>query len=157
MNVRKVAQSMIRKTGYLLTVDDLVQEGELAILLAKRAGRIPEDPLHAEKYLYTRVRGAMMDAARQMHGHFDGSYSMMTGDLADHDAPSNTPSAERTLQARNAVQHLLRKSPRKHAQCFAIIAQGTADNDAGAAVGLSYIRVSQIKKAARQTLRGHWP
>jgi RNA polymerase sigma factor (sigma-70 family) len=156
MNVRQVAYAMRQKCGGFLDVDDLTQEGEIAVLEATRRGAVPEDARHREAYLQARVRGAMIDAARRAHGHFDKSYQLMQP-IGDFDTAGNAIDPERNLRACRAVKHLLDKSPRRHAQALKVLYNGGSTADAATALDVSSSRISHICVEARNTLRSHWP
>jgi RNA polymerase sigma factor (sigma-70 family) len=161
LDLRRLAKKVGARAGYLLDADDLTQEAEIALLLAARSGRIPSDPKHAEKYRYTRARGAMIDAARQMHGHFENSYQFMSASVDDEagfrgheDAHTQTP--DRRMQIRAAVAHLYKVSKPKQRQYFAMMLSGTTEGEAAAVLGVSHARVWQYRQAARIQLERHW-
>ncbi len=64
--MRRCAARVLRECPHhALTVDDLLQEGRLAVLVAQRAGRIPAGDSHRTGYLVLRASGAMRDARRR--------------------------------------------------------------------------------------------
>lgn len=63
----KQAAEYINKENFnsSLTKEDLFQEGCLAILIAIKENRVPEDEPHRSSYIFVRAAGAMRDARRK--------------------------------------------------------------------------------------------
>lgn len=134
-----------------LTRDDMLQEGRLAIWLAAREGRIPDDPEHRRRYVQRRALGAMRDANRR-----DWRQQPIEAcELGDNHAP-DTAGPEARLQMRELIGLLMRRASPRVCRCIELLAEGCDDAEVAAAMGVSPTRVSQLRKQARSLVKAFW-
>lgn len=133
------------RPGLGLTRDDLLQEGRLALWLARSAGRVPSgDDLHARRYLAQRAYGAMADASRTARGQWPAEVDELA---TEHEGLGAGPDAQ--AQVRQAIERLVRKGSPKVRECISLLAGGSSRREAARAMGVSASRVSQILNEAR--------
>jgi DNA-binding CsgD family transcriptional regulator len=125
----------------------------MAILIALREGRVPEDPLHREKYIARRCLGAMIDAQRAAWRQ----QPPYVGELSDINAVSSASieQPDRLLQMRQAVARLFGHDPRV-ADCMNRLAGGDDCQTVAAQMGVSPSRVSQFRTRARAIVSACW-
>lgn len=143
-----------RRTDPGIARDDLLQEGRLALWLADRDGRIPDDPQHARNYVIRRALGAMRDAdraARRQYPHESTD---------DDDEPRHEPVApgtpERAHQLRQVVARIARRGSEQLQQCVELLADGLTVAEVGAVLRVTETRVSQIRAEARRIAAPCW-
>jgi hypothetical protein len=126
---------------------DLRQEGRLAVLAARRAGRVPDDPEHAQRYLARRTQGAMLDYARATRRQIPANAVEWTPE-AD---PRRQPAApEARLAARDVTRLLRRRGSQRMLECVELLARGLAPSEVALALSVSASRVSQLRDMARR-------
>jgi len=134
------------------TRDDLLQEGRLAVWLARRDGRVPDEPEHARRYLTRRTQGAMLDYGRAVRRQLPANALELTPET---DLRAHTPEPEARLRLRDAVARLAARGSAPLWACIDLLASGTEPADVAAHLGVSESRVSQLRKRAREIV-GQW-
>ncbi len=129
--------------GY--TRDDLLQEGRLAVLVARRLGRVPDDTEHARRYLARRAQGAMLDSVRAARRQMPQQADELTT-IAPLPAANIDPSAR--LRMRGAVELLYRRCTPRVIECVELLATGLRQCDVAREMGVSESRVVQMRKHA---------
>lgn len=132
--------------------DDLRQEGRLAALEARAAGRVPADPQHALRYLLRRTQGAMLDYGRAVRRQLPANALELTPET---DLRAHTPEPEARLRLRDAVARLAARGSAPLWACIDMLASGAEPADVAAHLGVSESRVSQLRKRAREIV-GQW-
>lgn len=126
--------------------DDLRQEGRLAALEARAAGRVPADPEHALRYLLRRTQGAMLDYGRAARRQVPAGAAELTPDIEPH---AQGPASDARLRVRDALRLLARRGSARMAECIELLARGHAPREVAAALGVTETAVSQWRKRAR--------
>lgn len=126
--------------------DDLRQEGRLAALEARAAGRVPADPEHALRYLLRRTQGAMLDYGRAARRQVPAGAAELASVL---DATAPAPPHDSGLRVRDALRLLARRGSARMAECIELLARGHAPREVAAALGVTETAVSQWRKRAR--------
>lgn len=129
--------------GY--TRDDLLQEGRLAAWTARSAGRVPDEPEHARRYLARRASGAMLDSIRAARRQVPQQADELTT-IAPLPAANIDPSAR--LRMRDAVELLYRRCTPRVIECVELLATGLRQCDVAREMGVSESRVVQMRKHA---------
>lgn len=134
-----------------LTHDDMLQEGRLAIWLASREGRIPDEPEHRRRYVRRRALGAMRDANRSAWRQ----QPMHVDELTDADA-AHTAGPDAIAQMRELIGLLTRRATPAVARCIELLATGLDDAQVAGEMRISRSRVSQLRKDARRLVAALW-
>lgn len=129
-----------------LTRDDLLQIGHIAAWLARRDGRVPEDQLHARRYLVKRVLGAMIDANREAWRQ----WPMTIDEFGDEHETAAPNQPEVMLQLRQAVARINRLGSSRMTRSMALLADGCTCAEAAGIMGVDPSRVSQLRREARR-------
>ena len=144
--VKRCARRIWKGLSPGLTRDDLLQVGRIAVWLARRDGRVPEDALHARRYIATRALGAMLDANREDWRQ----WPMMVDELVrdDDDGVPNRPEA--MLQLRQAVARIASLGSPGLTRCVALLAEGCTCVEAASIMGVDPSRISQLRREAKR-------
>lgn len=129
--------------------DDLLQEGRLAILLARSAGRVPNDPEHARRYLARRAQGAMLDAGRAVRRQIPDNAAEYEPQL-DSRCASDAPDAP--LIARDVIRRLRGRGSSRMCEAIEMLARDITPSEVALALSVSVSRISQLRAMARRTL-----
>jgi len=132
---------------------DVLQEGRIALWLARKSGRVPEDALHAERYLLQRVLGAMLDAYRTDWRQRPSSVEELT-DLTPGETAPEQPDV--VLQMRQAVGRVVDKGSVGVVRCLWMLAEGRQVSDIARELRVSESRVSQLRRQARELAHPCW-
>lgn len=137
-----------------LTRDDLRQEGRLALLVAQRDCKVPDDPLHREKYTARRVLGAMLDANRTAWRQQPASVSAINE--STHERPAVDAQPDVICQLRQAIKRLLSHGTPQLIACLDLLASGLRGDEVAERMGVSPSRVSTLKAEARMLVARCW-
>lgn len=129
--------------------DDLRQEGRLAALEARAAGRVPADPEHALRYLLRRTQGAMLDYGRATRRQLPPNAVEWQPEL-DQRAQAAAPDAR--LIARDMIRRLRGRGSSRMFEAVEMLARDIAPGEVALALGVSASRVSQLREQARRVL-----
>lgn len=150
------AWSVFRRGAAGLDIDDLVQEGRIALWLAKEQGRIPEEPVHAWRYKRQRVRGAMVDSADTA---FRLRHKNMVS-LDDEDRPvelyGDYPDPSDGIKMRQLISTFMRRSNYQQQRWLALALEEKTGREIADELGVMESRVSQIRKSAKALIAREW-
>lgn len=148
--LRRCAWRAAKGLAHGLTRDDLLQEGRIAIWLARTAGRIPRgDEAHASRYIAQRAYGAMVDASRQAWSQ----RPITVDELApEHEASDDSDRPDTRAQLAQAIEILARTGSSRVNECLGLVSSGSSYTEAARAMGITASRVSQLLHEARQIL-----
>lgn len=149
----RTVRSILRGQYVGFTRDDLLQEGRLAAWLARQSGRVPAEPEHARRYLARRTRGAMLDTIRRTGRQIPHGAVEWTPEMEAH-AP--TPDPDARLRMHDAVARLLRRATVRTMECIERLASGDEPCEVAQAMGISEVRVSQLRSKARAAVGDDW-
>lgn len=133
--------------------DDVLQEGRIALWLARKSGRIPEDALHAERYLLRRVLGAMVDAYRTDWRQRPHNVDELT-DLTPGEVAPERPDSQ--LQMRQAIERVITNGSAGVVRCFWMLVDGSKVSEVARDMHVSESRVSQLRRRARELAAPCW-
>lgn len=133
--------------------DDVLQEGRIALWLARESGRVPEDALHARRYLLRRVLGAMVDAHRTDWRQRPHNVDELTDSTPGEVAPEQPDSQ---LQMRQAVERVVANGSAGVVRCFWMLVDGSKVSDVARELHISESRVSQLRRRARELAAPCW-
>ncbi len=136
-----------------LTRDDLLQEGRLALVLARRAGRVPDEPKHAAAYTNRRVLGAMLSANTAAWQQQPSQVGELTDETHAPEAPGQP---EALAQLRQAVARVVSKGSAQLIRCLESLAQTDDCTETAAAMGVSKATVSRMREDARKIASRCW-
>lgn len=145
-SVRRILRGQY--VGY--TRDDLLQEGRLALWLARAGNKVPDEPEHARRYLARRASGAMLDsvraARRQIPKYEKDAQELMIGSESD-------PTAR--LRMKDMIDRLVQKGSGTLLECVDMLVAGHEPKEVAQSLGVSESRVSQLRREAR-AIAGSW-
>lgn len=154
--LRDCAWHVFRKGAAGLGIDDLVQEGRIALWLAKIQGRVPEESVHASRYKRQRVRGAMVDSADTA---FRLRHKNMVS-LDDEDRPveldGDYPDPSDGIRIRQLISTFMRRSNHQQQRWLALALEEKAGPEIADELGVTESRVSQIRKSAKALIAREW-
>ena len=155
--VQRCARHASRYLSPGLTRDDLRQEGRLALLVAQRDGKVPDDSLHRERYTARRVLGAMLDANRSAWRQQPASVSAIDD---DDDARAQIAAVDAQpdviCQMRQAVKRILSRGTPQLIACLDLLSSGLLGEEVAERMGVSPSRVSTLKAEARALSARCW-
>jgi RNA polymerase sigma factor (sigma-70 family) len=147
--IRLCAWRALRGLGPGLTRDDLLQEARVAIWLARSGGRVPQDEVHARRYLAQRAYGAMIDASRQAWSQWPPTVDELS---PAHESSDEGDQPDALAQMTEAMEHLGRIGSERARECFDLISHGSSCSEAAAIMGITTSRVSQLLHEARKII-----
>lgn len=154
-SVRRILRGQY--SGY--TRDDLLQEGRLAAWVVRQAGRVPDDPEHARRYLARRTQGAMLDHVRACRRQLPQNTvelelqleTQLEAQRQHHLPPSLAmPDPTAGLRVRDVMRLLRRSGSERLLDCVRLLAAGHDPAEVAATLGVSDSRVSQLRRRARE-------
>lgn len=150
--VRTCARYMARRAHHSLTLDDLLQEGRMALWVAMLTGKVDAiaDDEHRSRYVAARALGAMRDANRKAWNQMPLTVtSLDDGDHAPHAIVAGGVSPERAAQLQQAMQRLATRGSAQIAECVERLGAGADARDVAIAMHVAPSRISALKNEAR--------
>lgn len=163
--IRACAWQAIRKRPPGVELADLKQAAREALLRSIIDGRMPSEPNHRERFVYTRSRGAMIDLYRAEHGR-NGEKDVIDWYAEASDAGDGVADAEqvaeyrrtwtscheRREQIREAIETLVHKGTPQMLACIDMLAAGYEAAEVAAALDVDPSRISKLKAEARELI-----
>lgn len=149
MAAERTVRRLMRGQYVGFDANDLRQVGRLAVLVARQAGRVPDEPEHARRYLARRTQGAMLDYASATRRQIPANAVEWTPEIDPRRQP-DAPDAR--LVARDMTRRLRSRGSQRMLECVELLARGIAPSDVATALSVSPSRVSQLREMARRTL-----
>jgi RNA polymerase sigma factor (sigma-70 family) len=147
--IRLCAWRALRGLGPGLTRDDLLQEARVAIWLARSGGRVPQDEVHARRYLAQRAYGAMIDASRQAWSQWPPTVDELS---PAHEASEQNDLPDAQAQLNEAMEYLGRVGSKRVNECFDLVSRGNTCIETAAIMGITASGVSKLLHEARKII-----
>lgn len=150
--VKNIAVALAKRLPAWIDLDDLMQEGYLALIQA--AKRYRNGPVIFGKFAQLRVRGAMLDSIRRRHWTYGTHVELPE---ADEDEPRCDATVEAELveaQAAAGVRAALRELPRSQRRVLRLRYERDRTLAAAAGrMGVSAYRASKLHRDGLERLR----